>query len=139
MNPIGSFADLRINWSKAKHCEITTLKVSIILNKLDLDNICLKRFVYRRTSLIQLTSGSEVFQEKVAKYSFIRNIWRAGGFKALHITDKWRILALLSLLRNNYELLLFTTDIHFHIHYIFYSFSFLFLFDVSMLIDHYKY
>ena len=64
LNPIGSFADLRINWSMANHCETTTLIVLIILNKLDLANVCLKRFVDRRTSLIQLTSGSEVFKKK---------------------------------------------------------------------------
>ena len=83
LNPVRSFANLRIKWSMAKHCETTTLLVLMILNKLDSDNACLKCFIDKRTSLIQLTSGSEVFRKKVAKNSFIRTIWRAGVLKDL--------------------------------------------------------
>ena len=60
LNLIRSFANLRIKWSKVKHCETTILIVFIFLNKLDLANACLKCSIDTRTNLTQLTSGSKV-------------------------------------------------------------------------------
>ena len=75
LNPIGSFSNLRIKWSTAKHCETTTLIVLIILNKLDLANVSLKRLCWWKNK------------------SDSANLWFGGVFeKRWQITHLSRIL-----------------------------------------------